>query len=92
MNTARLMSNPNTLLDAVSLDVAALGVLVAMGAGADDDEDPPPDGGAAAGAAPTEVGLAPGAVADPVAGTPTVGADGVAVPVALMDTLCAFCC
>ena len=60
MNAARLASNPNTILDAVRLEVATLGVLVAIGAGADDDDDPPPGGGAAPVAAPAEVGLAPG--------------------------------
>lgn len=59
MSAARLASNPKPILEAASLDVAALGVFVAIGAGADDDDEPPPDGGAVV-AAPAGVGLGPG--------------------------------
>jgi len=88
MSAARLMSKPKTLLEIANLDVAALELLEVIGAGADDDDDSPPEGGAAPVAAPAEVGLCAGAVVE----APVTGVDGGVVPVALTDTLWAFCC
>jgi len=84
MSAARLVSKTKRLLEIANLEMAPLGLLEVIGAGAGDEDDPPPDGDAAP-AAPAEVGLCPGAVVE-------AGVDGGVAPVALTDTLWASCC